>query len=64
MKWLLCKSEEYFDVEQDCSMYKPIECMQIFDTEDEADEAYVIYQSVNIEEIYIVFNSKEVYGFL
>lgn len=60
MKWLVCKAEYKFNEEQNCSMYHPIECIQVFNTEEEANEAYCLFQSINYEFTYVIFNSEEI----
>lgn len=66
MKWLVCKAESEFSLEHDCDMYRAIECVQVFNTEEEADEACELFLSVdyNFDErwnfTYIVINSDEI----
>lgn len=62
MKWIVCKAAHEFNKEQDCSMYRATECLQIFDTEEEAIEAQDLFYSVNSngEFTYIVINSDQI----
>ena len=62
MKWLVCKALHEFNNEQDCSMYMATECLQIFDTKEEAREAQDLFYSVNSngEFTYIVINSEQI----
>lgn len=47
MKWLVCKAEHEFNEEQDCSMYRATECVQVFNTKEEAIEARELFDSVD-----------------
>ena len=60
MKWLVCKAEHEFNREQDCSMYRAVECVQVFNTEEEADEACELFSSVDYNFTYIIINSDEI----
>lgn len=65
MKWLVCKAESEFDKEQDCSMYRATECVQVFNSEEEADDARDLFDSVDLSNdeyrfTYIVINSNQI----
>ena len=69
MKWLVCKAECEFNKEQDESMYRAVECVQVFNTEEEADEARDLFDSVDCSNdecsfIYIVINSNQIGEFI
>lgn len=65
MKWLVCKAESEFNKEQDCWMYRAIECAQVFNSENEALEAKELFDSVDYSNdeysfTYIVINSNQI----
>lgn len=65
MKWLVCKAEHEFNEEQDCSMYRAVECAQVFNTEEEAIEARDLFSSVDFSNdddsfIYVVISQDEI----
>lgn len=66
MKWLLCKAEHEFNKEQDCSMYRAVECIQVFNSEQEAEDALDLFYSVNFNTgyenqfHYVVINSEQI----
>lgn len=65
MKWLVCKAEREFNKEQDCSMYRAVECIQVFNSEDEALEAKELFYSVDYSNdeyyfTYIVINQNQI----
>ena len=69
MKWLVCKAESEFDKEQDCSMYRAVECVQVFNSEDEALEAKELFDSVDCSNdeysfTYMVINQDQIGEFL
>lgn len=65
MKWLVCKAECEFNKEQDESMYRAVECVQVFNSEDEALEAKELFDSVDYSNdeysfTYIVINQNQI----
>ena len=65
MKWLVCKAEHEFNKEQDCSMYRAIECVQVFNSENEALEAKELFDSVDYSNdeysfTYMVINQNQI----
>ena len=61
MKWLVCKAEYNFNNNQGL---RPIECIQVFNTKRDADEARELFERIdNVSYCffaYIVINSEQI----
>lgn len=65
MKWLVCKAEYEFNEEQDCSMHRAVECVQVFNSENEALETKELFDSVDYSNnehsfTYIVISQNQI----
>lgn len=64
MKWLVCKAEHEFNHVQQCSTYRAIECVQIFNTREDAFEARELFEQIDNASYcffaYVVINSEQI----
>lgn len=66
MKWLICKARHVFNHEQDCSMYRAVELVQVFNSVQEAKDALELFYIVNFNTgyenqfHYVVINSEQI----